>query len=127
MKLLIQSENEQRWYNVDDFPVKNRKRARRRADMNRMKRKAIRIARNKGFNEEDSARWTMNADHLKSCNCWMCENPRRAFKEKTLQEYKAEEDFRQQSTDHDSIIEDKADSLINFKLDRYYHGPQITN
>jgi hypothetical protein len=112
---------------MDDFPVKNRKRARRRADMKRMKRKAIRIARSKGFNEEDAAKWATNADHLQSCDCWMCVNPRRTFKEKTLQEYKAEDDFKQQSTDPDSIIEDEVDSLINYKLDRYYHGPQITN
>lgn len=111
---------------MDDFPVKDRKRAERRADMHRMKSKAKRIARNRGYDEEECQRWVKFADHLKSCGCWMCVNPRKTFKEKTIQEYKAEENYKQQPHDPDSIIEDEIDGLITYKLDRYYHGSKIT-
>lgn len=110
---------------MEDFPVKNRRRARRRADMQRMKNKAKRIARNRGYNEEDCQRWAKFADHLKVCSCWMCANPRKSFKEKTRQEHKADVNFKQQPYDPDSIIEDEIDALISYKLDQYYHGSQI--
>jgi hypothetical protein len=34
-----------------------------------------------------------NADNLKRCSCWMCGNPRKYFKERTLQEKKLEHSY----------------------------------
>lgn len=111
---------------MDDFPVKNRKRAKRRAALQRMKLKAIRYAKTKGryFWDvyEDAKPFIKKAEHLQSCDCWMCQNPRRVFKEKTLQEKKADEDFKQQS----SLEEDKMDLQIGLSIDRYYHGKHLT-
>ena len=33
------------------------------------------------------------------CSCWMCGNPRRHFNEKTIQEKKADDDYKQQLDD----------------------------
>lgn len=33
------------------------------------------------------------------CSCWACGNPRKHFNEKTVQEKKADEDYRQQLND----------------------------
>jgi hypothetical protein len=32
-----------------------------------------------------------HADNMKACGCWMCKNPRKSFKEETLQEKKFKE------------------------------------
>jgi hypothetical protein len=54
-------------------------RAERRAHSRRMKTRAIRArgGRTEAIKE---------ADHLASCSCWMCGNPRRYFGEPTRQE-----------------------------------------
>jgi hypothetical protein len=64
------------------IPRDKHKRARRRRDLRRMKRKAIRIF---GWSSPERAiQW---ANHLKMCSCWMCCNPRRNG-ELTFQELK---------------------------------------
>jgi hypothetical protein len=56
----------------------------------RMRKKAIEILRQWGWhtlhNIEYSAK--LRGDTFSNCNCWMCRNPRRVFKEKTMQEKK---------------------------------------
>lgn len=64
--------------------MKEAKRARRRRDLARMKAKAKRLY------------WWSNtaitlANHLTSCSCAYCGNPRRWFDEKTMQEKKRQE------------------------------------
>lgn len=57
--------------------------ARRRADLERMKRKAKRL-----YPHDDKARL---ANHLAACSCHMCGNPRRYYpNEKTMQERRAD-------------------------------------
>jgi len=62
--------------------VKNMIRAKRRAQLARYKQRARRIYP-----------WCENpakyANHLASCSCWMCGNPRKYLGERTLQEMKA--------------------------------------
>ena len=79
-----------------DFPQKDMKRAERR------KKKALRYKHAKeiahqlfpdlpvdrNWEEEWAKR---HADNMKSCACWMCQNPRRSFKQETLQEKKFKE------------------------------------
>jgi len=64
------------------------KRERRRRDLERMKAKARRI-----YPHDPKA--TL-AEHLKSCSCWMCGNPRRHMKSDrlTLQERKLDQPER---------------------------------
>lgn len=46
------------------------------------KRLVRKILRNKRLDE-----WAnKNAEHLKSCSCYMCGNPRKYFKKRTIQE-----------------------------------------
>ena len=76
---------------------KNKKRAERRAQKERMLRKALKKAEmfyaSDDF-EEWKKRWAVrHADNLKSCSCWMCCNPRR-YGEETLQEKKFKESFK---------------------------------
>lgn len=86
---------------MDDFPVKDKKRARRRQDKMRMRQKAEKIAKKifnvRYFNEEVTLDWSIkNAEHLKSCSCHMCGN-RRKYDGKTRQEIKADlqmEDYK---------------------------------
>lgn len=59
------------------------KRARRIADKLRMKAKAKRI-----YPRDEKAR---NADHLKCCSCFMCGNPRKWWKQKTISENMADD------------------------------------
>jgi hypothetical protein len=80
---------------------RNRTRARRRADLARMKRRAVRIRSRSELTEPkywvdgispDPRRHEKMADHLASCSCPGCGNPRRWFGEKTLQEMREEQD-----------------------------------
>jgi hypothetical protein len=62
------------------------RRSRRRADLERMKAKAVRLHPEWEFPQ-------MYAEHLATCSCWMCGNPRRYFKgdaKITMQERKAQ-------------------------------------
>ena len=76
-----------------DFPQKDLKRAERR------KRKALRYMKAKDVAKQlfpESTDWIdgwakRHADNMKSCACWMCKNPRKSFKEETLQEKKFKE------------------------------------
>lgn len=63
-----------------------KKRSLRRHHLQRMKKKAKKVY---WFNEPEKA--ITLADHLASCSCHMCGNPRKFFKEKTLQEKKFDE------------------------------------
>lgn len=58
-------------------------RARRIADKLRMKAKAKRV-----YPRDEKAR---NADHLKCCSCFMCGNPRKWWKQKTISENMADD------------------------------------
>lgn len=60
------------------------KRARRRRDLARMKAKARRI-------RPDQPRAAWRADYLAVCSCWMCGNPRRWWRELTMQERRSTE------------------------------------
>lgn len=85
-----------------DFPHKDMKRARRRADKERkVKREEKKIEhiysdpshRWDGFDEWKEKYIRKHADNPTSCSCWICQNPRRANKHKkqaelTLQEKK---------------------------------------
>lgn len=79
----------------DDFPVKNKKKAKRRAA-----RSTKQIRKGKEIQAAHRASWEMrefamkHVDNLKSCCCWMCQNPRKVFKGKnkarlTMQERKS--------------------------------------
>lgn len=63
--------------------LKSTIRAKRRADLRRQKERARRFFP-----------WCENpekyADHLASCSCWMCGNPRKYFGLKTMQELRAD-------------------------------------
>lgn len=61
------------------------KRAERRHHLRRMKAKARKVYY---FNSPDRA--IRLADHLASCSCCMCGNPRKWLKEKTRKEYESE-------------------------------------
>ena len=61
----------------------------------RMKAKAIRIAKQWQFRNDPQningaieRNLVYNADNLKICSCWMCGNPRKFRGQKTLQELK---------------------------------------
>lgn len=79
------------------------KRAERRHHMFRMREKAKKVV-NKiwGRTNGDLELWARkNANHLKSCSCQMCRNPRRSDwypeeEKKTLQERKADIQFKEQ-------------------------------
>jgi len=94
---------------MDDFPTKNRKRAKRRYMKQKMKSKARKIAkyvwgwgtryRDAWYDEERVNHFACHAaDNLKLCSCEMCCNPRR-HGEKTMQERRMEESFREQLND----------------------------
>lgn len=57
--------------------------ARRRADLARMKQKALRV-----YPHDQKVSW---ANHLAGCSCWMCGNPRRHSGAITVQERRAPE------------------------------------
>jgi len=56
--------------------IKIPKRAKRLMMKERVIAKARRVALQNGFPVE---RFIRNADHLKSCSCWMCGNQRKTF------------------------------------------------
>lgn len=60
------------------------KRSRRRADLQRMKAKAVRLTKEAG-----GGNWTHCYNNLAVCSCWMCGNPRKFFGEATMQEKRA--------------------------------------
>lgn len=62
--------------------AKSMKRARRRHDLNRMKARSRQI-----YPRDEAAKC---ANHLQTCSCYACGNPRKHFNEKTLQEQRAE-------------------------------------
>lgn len=62
--------------------TKDKSRAKRRQDLKRMKRRARRI-----YPHDAAAKC---ANHLQTCSCYACGNPRKHFNEKTLQEQRAE-------------------------------------
>lgn len=70
-------------------------RARRRADLQRVKTKAKQVMRRLIPDDQARADEIANkiANHLKACGCLMCKNPRRAgWKEdKSIQELRAEQ------------------------------------
>lgn len=79
--------------------TKDKKRALRRHHSDRMRRKAEKVVRGRGWNmeEKDTRRCAARLkDNLKGCSCSLCGNPRRYEKgdkgRKTLQERKAELD-----------------------------------
>ena len=70
----------------------------------RMKRKAIKIAKLNSKSIDEFERWNKNFyiknhNNLKDCSCRMCGNPRKYFKEKTIQEKKFEEKYKFQIED----------------------------
>ena len=81
-----------------DFPEKKRVRARRRHMKEVKKKYAKEVCRNNfGSYVRDENYYNnfanKNADNLKKCSCWMCGNPRKHFKERTLQEKKLEHSY----------------------------------
>lgn len=73
--------------------------ARRRADLERMKTKALRV---RPWDVQAKA-----ANHLANCSCWKCGNPRRWHQELTLDEQRALEafhaDLRDPRPDHSEL------------------------
>lgn len=80
---------------MEDFPKKDRSRAKRRFLKQRMKRKARWISKYI-WGKKDTNKDAKIADHLAFCDCLCCQNPRKTYKEKTLQERKAEDDAKDQ-------------------------------
>jgi hypothetical protein len=65
-----------------------RTRSWRRAQRNRVLKKAYSVAKDMGFNSiETRMMWAkQNANNLAHCSCSMCGNPRRYYGDKTKQE-----------------------------------------
>ena len=80
-----------------DFPQKNKKRALRRKEKHNKVDRAREIAHqlfpDLPVDKEWEEQWAVrHADNMKSCACWMCQNPRRwSKKSETLQEKKFKE------------------------------------
>ena len=68
---------------MDDEP----KRARRRRDLDRMKAKAVRIAK---LYRLPASSFVPLANHLAHCSRWCCGNPRRLYGDRTMQERRFE-------------------------------------
>lgn len=82
-----------------DFNQKNMLRSKRRHAKSMKKRKAVEVCKNRlgpyYYDEYDRKMFAnKNADNLKNCSCWMCGNPRKYFKEETLQEKRLKENFK---------------------------------
>lgn len=87
----------------EDFPVKNKKRALRRAYKIRKLKRVQKIAENKWawkktlpfyrfINKQEIYDWVVrHADNMKSTQCACCGNPRKYFKKDTIQEKKIEQ------------------------------------
>lgn len=74
-----------------DFPQKNKKRAERRRQKKLKYIRALKVAKriNPHADETWYDRWaTRSADNLTVCSCHMCGNPRKHFKDATMQEKK---------------------------------------
>jgi len=69
--------------------MKNDKRALRRLHSRRMKKKAKRIY----FWNDNPEKY---ADNLAVCSCPMCGNPRKHFHQETLQEKRADDEFKEE-------------------------------
>lgn len=91
---------------TDDFPTKNRNRAKRRYLKQKMKQKARKIAKYVfGWGTRYRSEWYSDdhiehfacraADNLKLCSCEGCRNPRRN-KQKSLDEKRNEQSFHEQ-------------------------------
>lgn len=74
---------------MEDFPTKNKYRARRRQLMNKTKQKAKRLIKWLNWDEESTVKL---AEHLQHCDNQCCANPRdgNSHNDKTIQELKAE-------------------------------------
>lgn len=80
------------------------KRANRRQHLDRMKQKAERIERSRQsiiddvYDRQEVSGYNIKkiANHLQSCSCSMCGNPRKHYLERTRQELKNELDFKEQ-------------------------------
>ena len=75
---------------------KNQKRAIRRHQRNRLINHAWWTAESK--DEQDICQQkeaVKRHDHAATCSCWMCGNPRKYFKEKTMQERREDDRFSQ--------------------------------
>ncbi|RUL89142.1 hypothetical protein [Tautonia sociabilis] len=74
------------------LPPANRGRAARRHHRSRMIERARRALRFLGMSDRERDTFARKAhDHLASCSCWMCGNPRRFLGEPTIQERRADE------------------------------------
>lgn len=62
--------------------------------MDRIKARIRREGRS-SMTEEDEKRAHMYANHGELCSCHMCGNPRKYFREKTIQEQRADEKFKE--------------------------------
>lgn len=82
----------------DDFPIKNKYRARRRQLTNKVKQKVKRLVKIFDWNEESTMKV---AEHLQFCTCECCKNPRdgNSKTDKTRQELKAELSEKEDSLD----------------------------
>ena len=69
----------------------------RRHHTQRVKAKAKRIIKEAWRTKDGSLdEWVnKNADHLKSCSCYMCGNPRRHFNLETIQEQRAKQNVEE--------------------------------
>jgi len=74
---------------ADDFPQKNRYRAKRRKLLQRKKERAKRLVKWRGWFKEGAVKL---AEHLQFCSKECCHNPRagNSHTDKTLQELRAE-------------------------------------
>lgn len=70
----------------------------RRHHLYRQRRRAERILKQDQMITEEEAKTAAvyRADHLSTCSCDMCGNPRKHWKEETLQEKKSNIDFKEQ-------------------------------
>lgn len=65
--------------------------AERRHHYQRMKSKFYRVNGQKQWWPQNELNAGLYAKHGKICSCWMCGNPRRKLKERTIQELKAQD------------------------------------
>lgn len=68
--------------------MKNKKRALRRQHKQNKKNKALKVAK-ETWHLAVPEYVIKDVDHMASCSCWVCGNPRKYFKKLTLQEKRA--------------------------------------
>ncbi len=83
---------------IGDFPTKDKKRAERRYQKERLAKRTRKIVESwfPGYKEKEPEKFEELVEHktkrltdnLKGCGCWMCRNPRKEFGEETFQEKK---------------------------------------